>query len=183
MPRVTTARGTCAGALGGWTPLGQEGIYEFTRFDLVRHDYQPQGNCNTGRREASSTEPFGLWVWGWWGPDVVWEDPDETGLRALHILSHLRVAIDVTANSQFRARYQSAYEDLIKTHKYHWLTRNQKVIIPGSVNHSDDELAFMSYYPLLMYEKDPALLEVYRQSLERSWQIERPERNPLWNFI
>ena len=32
-------------------------------------------------------------TWGWWGPDVIWEDPDETGLRALHILSHLRVAI------------------------------------------------------------------------------------------
>jgi hypothetical protein len=24
---------------------------------------------------------------------------------------------------------------------------------------------------------------VYRQSLERSWRIERPERNPLWNVI
>src|SRR5215475_1367945 len=25
--------------------------------------------------------------------------------------------------------------------------------------------------------------EVYAQSLERAWQVERPERNPLWNFI
>ena len=54
---------------------------------------------------------------------------------------------------------------------------------PGSINHSDDELAFLSYYPLLRYETDPALLAVYKQSLERSWQIERPERNPLWNVI
>jgi hypothetical protein len=121
--------------------------------------------------------------WGWWGPDAVWEDPDETGLRALHILSHLRVAMHMTANAQYRARYQSAYDDLVKTHKYHWLTRNQKVMVPGSINHSDDELAFLSYYPLLRYEEDPALLAVYKQSLERSWQIERPERNPLWNFI
>ena len=121
--------------------------------------------------------------WGWWEPSAVWEDPDETGLRALHILSHLRVAMHVTANNQYRARYQAAYDDLIKTHRFHWLTRNQKVMVPGSINHSDDELAFLSYYPLLQYEKDPALLAVYRQSLERSWQIERPERNPLWNFI
>jgi hypothetical protein len=121
--------------------------------------------------------------WGWWEPSAVWEDPDETGLRALHILSHLRVAMYMTANGQFRARYQAAYDDLIKTHKFHWLTRNQKVMVPGSINHSDDELAFLSYYPLLRYEKDPALVAVYRQSLERSWQIERPERNPLWNFI
>jgi hypothetical protein len=27
------------------------------------------------------------------------------------------------------------------------------------------------------------LREVYLDSLERAWQVERPERNPLWNFI
>jgi hypothetical protein len=121
--------------------------------------------------------------WGFWGPAAIWEDPDETGLRALHILSHLRVALHLTANAQYRTRYEAAYQELIKTHKYHWLTRNQKVMVPGHINHSDDELAFLSFYPLLRYETDPALLEVYRQSLERSWQIERPERNPLWNVI
>jgi hypothetical protein len=121
--------------------------------------------------------------WGWWGPEAIWEDPDETGLRALHILSHLRVALHLTETAQYRARYQAAYETLVNTHKYHWLTRNQKVMVPGHVNHSDDELAFLSYYPLLQYEIDPRLLEVYKQSLERSWQIERPERNPLWNVI
>ena len=36
--------------------------------------------------------------WGWWGPDIIWEDPDETGLRALHILAHLRVAMHLTTN-------------------------------------------------------------------------------------
>ena len=127
--------------------------------------------------------PRGRTRWGWWGPDAIWEDPDETGLRALHLLSHLRVAIHMTANDTLRARYRAAYRELIDTHRYHWLTRNQKIMIPGSINHSDDELAFLSYYPLLRYETDPALLAVYRQSLERSWQIERPERNPLWNVI
>jgi hypothetical protein len=121
--------------------------------------------------------------WGWWGPDVIWNDPDETGLRALHILSHLRVALHLTANPQFRAKYQAAYDTLIKAHKYHLLTRNQKIMVPGSINHSDDELAFLSFYPLLRYETDPSLLATYKQSLERSWQIERPERNPLWNII
>ena len=121
--------------------------------------------------------------WGWWGPTAIWEDPDETGLRALHLLSHLRVAQHLAGSPQARARYQTAYRDLIETHRYHLLTRNQKVMVPGSINHSDDELAFLSYYPLLGYETDPALVAVYQQSLERSWQIERPERNPLWNVI
>ncbi len=121
--------------------------------------------------------------WGWWGPDAIWEDPDETGLRALHILAHLRVAIHLTTNPNYRAKYQVAYDDLIKNHKYHLLTRNQKIMVPGHINHSDDELAFLSYYPLLQYETDPKLRAVYQESLERAWQIERPERNPLWNFI
>lgn len=117
--------------------------------------------------------------WGWWGPNTIWEDADETGLRALHILSHLRVAFHITGNPKFSA----AYNDLISRHRYHLLARNQKINLPGRVNHSDDELAFLSYYPLLMYETDPALVAVYRESLERSWQVERSERNPLWNFI
>jgi hypothetical protein len=121
--------------------------------------------------------------WGWWGPDAIWDDPDETGLRALHMLSHLRVALHLTQQPALRARYRAAYDDLIGTHRYHLLTRNQKIMVPGSINHSDDELAFLSFYPLLRYENDPGLLTVYRQSLERSWRIERPERNPLWNFI
>jgi len=121
--------------------------------------------------------------WGWWGPRAIWEDPDETGLRALEILSHLRVALHLTADAKYRAKYQAAYDDLVTNHKYHLLTRNQKIMVPGSINHSDDELAFLSFYPLLQYETDRQLLEVYKQSLTRSWQIERPERNPLWNFI
>jgi hypothetical protein len=117
--------------------------------------------------------------WGWWGPEEIWADPDETALRALHILSHLRVAHHITGDP----RYEQAYNELISRHRYHLLGRNQKINYPGHVNHSDDELAFLSYYPLLNYETDPKLRGVYVQSLERSWQVERPERNPLWNFI
>jgi hypothetical protein len=121
--------------------------------------------------------------WGWWGPEAIWEEPGETGLRALHILSHLRVAMHLAQNTPAASKYRIAYDDLIKTHRYHLLTRNQKIAIPGHINHSDDELAFLSYYPLLLYETDPQLRAVYQQSLERSWQVERPERNPLWNVI
>jgi hypothetical protein len=121
--------------------------------------------------------------WGWWTPELIWEDADETGLRALHLLSHLRVAQHVTADEGHRRKFRAAYDDLIMRHRYHLLIRNQKVMVPGHINHSDDELAFLSFYPLLRYETDPALVAVYKESLERSWQIERPERNPLWNVI
>jgi hypothetical protein len=55
----------CAGALTGWQPVGAAGAYEYTRIDLVRHNFEPQGQCNNGRREMHSDNPFGLTVWGW----------------------------------------------------------------------------------------------------------------------
>lgn len=53
----------CAGALTGWQSAGAG--YEYTRIDLVRHDFAPQGKCDNGRHEMSSTSPFGVTVWGW----------------------------------------------------------------------------------------------------------------------
>jgi hypothetical protein len=53
----------CAGALTGWQPLGDS--YEWTRVDLVRHNFQAQGACDNGRHEIKSDSPFGVTVWGW----------------------------------------------------------------------------------------------------------------------
>jgi hypothetical protein len=57
----------CAGALAGWQPVG---AYEWTRIDLVRHDFVNQGNCGNGPHEMTSASPFGLWVWGWGSPET-----------------------------------------------------------------------------------------------------------------
>lgn len=146
------------------------GVIDRITTHILDHHYQLVG-------------PNGRTRWGFWGPESIWKDADETGIRALHILSHLRVAAHMTADPAHRRRYEAAAADLIATHKYAWLTRNQKVMVPGHINHSDDELAFLSFYPLLQYETTPALKAIYAEALERSWQIERPERNPLWNFI
>lgn len=55
----------CAGTLTGWQPIDGAGVYEYTRIDLVRHDFEPQGSCDNGRHEIHSDAPFGLVVWGW----------------------------------------------------------------------------------------------------------------------
>ncbi len=34
----------------------------------------------------------------------------------------------------------------------------------------------------MKYETDPKLRAVYHKRLDAAWQIERPERNPWWNF-
>ncbi|NLN19338.1 MAG: hypothetical protein GX162_08705 [Firmicutes bacterium] len=118
--------------------------------------------------------------WGVWAPEMLngpWKS--QQGLNSLEILSHLRAAYHITGND----RYLGAYHELIERHHYAENTRRQKIDVPGHVNHSDDELAFLSYYPLLTYEDDPELRAIYLDSLEHNWQIERPERNPLWNII
>jgi len=60
----------CAGTLSGWEVVGTGGTYQVTRIDLSRHKFEPQGNCDNGRREMSSSAPFGLWVWGWGSPET-----------------------------------------------------------------------------------------------------------------
>lgn len=57
----------CAGKVSGWQPIGD---YEWTRVDLMTGNFQPVGNCSTGRHEISSDGPFGVTVWGWGTPET-----------------------------------------------------------------------------------------------------------------
>ncbi|MBI4582414.1 MAG: hypothetical protein HY717_00075 [Planctomycetes bacterium] len=120
--------------------------------------------------------------WGIWNPERCWKWGYywySSGLWSLCILSHLKTAHHITGD----ARYQEAYLKLIREHDYARRTMNQKVTIRGIENHSDDQMALFSYYPLLRYEEDPSLRATYLESLKRSWREERPERSPAWNFV
>ncbi len=122
--------------------------------------------------------------WGVWAPEKLNRDPnwlEDRGLNSLEILSHLKVAEHICGD----ARYRREAEKLINEHGYAINTIRQKMVAPvdGPENHSDDELAFLSYYPLLRYERNPELRRIYLMSLERSWLVERPEGSPLFNFI
>lgn len=122
-------------------------------------------------------------TWGVFPPERLNHDLKwlpERGLNSLETLSHLKVAIHIVGDS----RYQEAYDELINDHAYHMNTVRQKIIWPARmVNHSDDELAFVAYLPLLWYERDPELRKVYLASIHRSFEIERPERSPYFNYI
>jgi hypothetical protein len=99
-------------------------------------------------------------------------------LNSLDILSHLKVAMHLVGDE----RYERAYRDLIAKLHYALNAINAKNMPPSNISH-DDQLAFLSYYPLLQLEKDPALRAIYIAGLRRTWNEERVEGNPLWNFI
>ena len=122
-------------------------------------------------------------TWGVWNPEDLnhnLERIGDRGLNSLEILSHLKVAEYIVG----KPRYTEMIQELIDTHSYDINTVLQKQIWASEwVNHSDDELAFLSYYPLLLIERDARLREIYLASIRRSWRIERPEHSPLFNFI
>jgi hypothetical protein len=121
--------------------------------------------------------------WGVWAPEKLNHDlrwVGDRGLNSLEILSFLKVAEHIVG----KPRYAATSKELIEKHAYETNTVFQKHAWPvNRVNHSDDELAFLAYYPLLIHERDEHLRDVYLASLKRTWFAERPERSPLFNLI
>ncbi|HOX39741.1 MAG TPA: hypothetical protein PL033_17300 [Candidatus Brocadiia bacterium] len=121
-------------------------------------------------------------TWARWEPDYLMSPrgQGQRGLNCMEMLSILRGAHHVTGEEKFL----KAYRYLIDEHSYHTQFLRQKLTFtPEWINHSDDVLAFFAYQPLIAYEDDPELRAIYLRSFERSFEIERPERMSLFNFI
>ena len=121
--------------------------------------------------------------WANFSPNSLNKDPnwwEERGLNSLSMLSHLKVAEHVTQNPY----YGRVAQELIRDHGYAMNVMVPKIQSgPGTGNQSDDEMAFMAYYSLLQYERNPALREIYAYSFFQYWQLEEPERNPFFNYM
>ncbi len=134
-------------------------------------------------------------LWGRWHPEYVnWYPPTifDRRLNSSEIVAALQLAWRMSGQDRYRAR---AYE-LFERHGY--LTNilsPMKLVGPtrGFVfrgddmgnewNHSDDELAFFIYWPLVRFAFTDELRARYLAAVADHWQFERPERYPIWNFI
>ncbi|MFT6809492.1 MAG: hypothetical protein ACJA01_002729 [Saprospiraceae bacterium] len=56
-------------------------------------------------------------------------------------------------------------------------------MLSESWNHSDDEMYFLGYWGMYRYPIDEALLPQYKETIVDHWNIERPEKDGLWNII
>jgi hypothetical protein len=93
--------------------------------------------------------------------------------------TYMQVAYALTADPKFSAGLQQ----LIRW-RYHTYTVRQKITFPpDQVATWDDELAFFCYHALLRCAKDPYLRSIYLRSLERSWEVQRMQQIPFFNFI
>ena len=133
-------------------------------------------------------------LWGKWNPDYVNAFPVNVGDRRLNssnITAFLQAAYKITGKEKYR---EKAMELLDKYGYLENLTRPISVIAPsdadelsrilsGSWNHSDDEMYFLAYHQLANYAFTPELKEKYIASIKDHWEVERPERNALWNLI
>jgi hypothetical protein len=119
--------------------------------------------------------------WGRWDPEYL-QRPygfESRGLNSMEAQTYVQAAYALTGD----AKFQAGLDQLIKW-RYHTYTVRQKITFPPeSVVTWDDELAFRCYYTLLTYAKDPELRSIYLRSLERSWEVQRMQQVPFFNFI
>ncbi len=145
-----------------------EQVREVTDY-LLDHNYQLVDW--TGQRTT----------WGFWNPENLNDDPEhylESGLNSLQILSFLRVAHYITGDDKYLAHYKR----LIVEHGYLRNVLLQKKLFPDENNHSDDQLGFVAWYPILQLEQDPALRAALHAAVRRHYLVVEPERSSFYNF-
>ncbi len=120
--------------------------------------------------------------WAVWTPDSLNHSKRwlyEKGINSLQILAFLKSAAHVTQNP----KYEKAYNFLAREHHYLENMLVQKMYGPYEINHSDDELSFLPYYTLMRYGKESKDHEFFVKSLTRSWNAEKADGIPIWNYI
>lgn len=132
-------------------------------------------------------------LWGKWNPEYVNKFPKNVGDRRLYssnIIAFLQVAYHFTK----KEKYKQAACNLMDKYGYlENLTRPISEIGPSDAdewskhlseewNHSDDEMYFLAYWNLYPYAFTPDLKKQYLAAIRDHWNVERPEKNALWNF-
>ncbi|MHB1456317.1 MAG: hypothetical protein ACYC0V_05315 [Armatimonadota bacterium] len=139
--------------------------------NLIKNDYTLIGH--TGKKTR----------WGVFGPQYLNDDPswhEERGLNSAELLCYLKVASHICGDKQ----YSDDYDELIEKHHYLLNVLEYRRDTPWyRINHSDDELAYLSYYPLMMLERNPQRKAILLKELSDTWDSIRHENSPFYSFI
>ncbi|WP_423738228.1 hypothetical protein [Chitinophaga caseinilytica] len=135
-------------------------------------------------------------LWGRWNPEYINWYPETIGDRRLGsttIIAGLQLAYALTGKEKYKT------EGMKLLNKHHYLQNIQidyRKIAPtkgyfhdgidmgtGPWNHSDDEMAFLTYWVLYRYAYNDDLKRQYAGAIRNHWEVERPEKNAVWNLI
>jgi len=134
--------------------------------------------------------------WGRWHPDYVNARPKTVGDRKINssnIIGMLQTAYHFTK----KEKYKEAAIYLMTKHGYlENLMRPMKEIghapndadqlskeLSDGWNHSDDEMYYCGYWGLYRYALNDTLKAKFREAIIDHWEIERPEKEGLWNIM
>jgi hypothetical protein len=121
-------------------------------------------------------------LWGRYSRDYykTSEGQYEKALRCTELLSYIKTTYHITGDKKYQDAYLERVHrgDAQATRDYRrWASEEWEI------NYSDDELYYLSIEPLLKYEEDPYLRDLYLDSLRFTWSQVLQERNALWNYI
>ena len=118
-------------------------------------------------------------TWGRWSQAYLRQEPGDSALNSMELLSFLKTAAHITGNSRYAKEYKRVAVDLGYARQATLYKELRQ-----ELNYSDEELAMLSFYDLFRYETDRNLLDrYYRPALNGWWENIVREENPLWDFI
>jgi hypothetical protein len=120
--------------------------------------------------------------WGFWNPEALNHTPMdylENGLNSLQILSFLKTAHHITGNP----KYADHYRKLIIEHGYLDNVLLEKKVFPDENNHSDNQLAYVAWYPILQLEQDPKVREALRKAVRRHYRTLVDDKSSFFFFV
>lgn len=134
-------------------------------------------------------------LWGRWNPEYVNSFATTQFDRRLNstlTITGLQLAYkltgkDIYKSEAFRMMEEHGYLDNMKIPmgniRFTSGFQHQGITMGEDWNHSDDEMAFLTYWVLYHYAFDDTLKQEYAKMIRDHWEIEKPERNALWNLL
>ena len=133
-------------------------------------------------------------TWGRWNTEYVNMYPKhvyDRKLNSTHLIAGLQLAYALTGKEMYKSEAfrmmneQGYYENMLTPMAQ---MKVDTIAYDGHFlgtewNHSDDEMAFLTYWPLYHYAFNDSLKQDYINIISDHWKIELPERNALWNII
>ncbi len=135
-------------------------------------------------------------TWARWNPDYVNGFGTEIGDRKLNssnIIAMLQTAFHFTRKDIYKEKAFELMDD------YGYLENLMRpmseigmapggadswsAMLSSSWNHSDDEMYFLGYWGLYRYAFNDTLKAMYKEAIIDHWEIERPEKDGLWNIF